>query len=152
MDRWGRPAVFSAALLTALALALAGLSLVHSPAAVAPLLLAWGAVGWAFVVPQQHRLLASSRGGPAALALNSSATYLGGSAGSALGGIALAQGLSAATALPLLASGAALTGLLVQFAGRTLAAPTAEAQPGEASNTEAPTGEPRPGEPQPTEP
>ncbi|MCZ0972629.1 hypothetical protein O1L55_16940 [Streptomyces albulus] len=56
-------------------------------------LLAWGAAGWAFQVPQQHRLLrAGAQRGTVALALNNSALYLGSAVGSALGGLALAAG------------------------------------------------------------
>ncbi|WP_052398105.1 MFS transporter [Streptomyces sp. NRRL F-5123] len=93
LDRTGRPGAHVAVLLAALSLGLAALPLLGG-AAVLPLLVLWGAVGWAFVVPQQHRLLGMRpRGGAAVLALNSSATYLGGSAGAALGGAALSAGL-----------------------------------------------------------
>jgi predicted MFS family arabinose efflux permease len=69
----------------------------------------WGAVGWAFVVPQQHRLLGlSAAAGPAALALNSSATYLGGAAGAGLGGAALAAGAAPHILAPGAAACAAL--------------------------------------------
>ncbi|WP_405473053.1 MFS transporter [Streptomyces canus] len=112
-DRAGHPARLSALLL-----ALLGLSLVTLPWAgtipglvLLPLLL-WGAVGWAFVVPQQHRLIAADAPGGAAVALNSSATYLGGSAGSALGGLALATGMDARW-LPLGAAAATAAGLLL---------------------------------------
>ncbi|MEU0400249.1 MFS transporter [Streptomyces sp. NPDC006197] len=93
LDRTGRPGVHVAVLLAALSLGLAALPLL-SGTAVLPVLVLWGAVGWAFVVPQQHRLLGlRPSGGAAVLALNSSATYLGGSAGAALGGTALAVGV-----------------------------------------------------------
>ncbi|MFJ6214792.1 MFS transporter [Streptomyces sp. NPDC092296] len=136
MDRWGRPAAFSAVLLAVLAGSLAGLAVLRSLVAVAPLLLVWGAAGWAFVVPQQHRLLARDQGGgPAALALNSSATYLGGSVGSALGGLALARGVPA-TGLPLLACAAAVAGLLLQLTAGDGAPSAAGARSAEAQPTE----------------
>jgi predicted MFS family arabinose efflux permease len=106
LDRTGRPGAHVAVLLAALCLGLAALPL-PGGAAVLPLLVLWGAVGWAFVVPQQHRLLGMRpRGGAAVLALNSSATYLGGSAGAALGGALLSAGLGPRH-LPLAAAAAA---------------------------------------------
>ncbi|MEV1025570.1 MFS transporter [Streptomyces sp. NPDC050264] len=112
-DRLGRPALLSGLLLAALALTLAVLPFSGAPPGLVALpLLLWGAVGWAFVVPQQHRLIAADAPGGAAVALNSSATYLGGSVGAALGGLALAGGLGARW-LPLLAAIAAAAGLLL---------------------------------------
>jgi predicted MFS family arabinose efflux permease len=106
LDRTGRPGAHVAVLLAALCLGLAAMPL-PGGAAVLPLLVLWGAVGWAFVVPQQHRLLGMRpRGGAAVLALNSSATYLGGSAGAALGGALLSAGLGPRH-LPLAAATAA---------------------------------------------
>lgn len=48
----------------------------------------WGGGGWAFAVPQQHRLLAGAPGrhGPALMATNSAVLYLGASIGGLLGG------------------------------------------------------------------
>ncbi|MCM2292636.1 MFS transporter [Allorhizobium sp. BGMRC 0089] len=47
----------------------------------------WGLLGWASQAPQQHALLTMhSRHGPASVALNSSANYLGSAVGAALGG------------------------------------------------------------------
>ncbi|MEU4105566.1 MFS transporter [Streptomyces tanashiensis] len=111
VDRTGRPARLAVVLLGILGGALALLPWTGAvPGLVLLPLLVWGAVGWAFVVPQQHRLLARD-GGAAAVGLNSSATYLGGAVGSALGGLALARGLDARL-LPLLAAGVALAGVL----------------------------------------
>ncbi|GAA0572701.1 MFS transporter [Paractinoplanes ferrugineus] len=68
----------------------------------------WGAAGWAFVVPQQHRLLPDT----AAVGANSSATYLGAAIGAALGGTAITAGLPV-TFLPVAAAALALLGLAV---------------------------------------
>ncbi|MFF3841685.1 MFS transporter [Streptomyces sp. NPDC001930] len=113
VDRTGRPALLAVALLGTLGSALALLPWTGTvPGLVLLPLIVWGAVGWAFVVPQQHRLLArEGEGGAAAVGLNSSATYLGGAVGSALGGLALAHGLDARW-LPLPAAGVALAGVL----------------------------------------
>jgi len=116
VDRIGRPGAAVGVLLALLALVLAVLP-VSGAASCLPLLLLWGAVGWAFVVPQQHRLLAlGTTAGAAALALNSSATYLGAAAGAVLGGLALNLGVPARM-LPLCAAGCALAALLVHLAG-----------------------------------
>ncbi|SEL66959.1 Predicted arabinose efflux permease, MFS family [Nonomuraea pusilla] len=59
-------------------------------AALMPLLLAWAALSWWIPPPAQTRLLAlAGQAGPQALALNSSAVYVGVSGGGALGGIVL---------------------------------------------------------------
>ncbi|MGW8359686.1 MFS transporter [Streptomyces wedmorensis] len=120
VDRTGRPALLAVTLLGTLGGSLALLPWAGAaPGLVLLPLLLWGAVGWAFVVPQQHRLLAQetpgSAAGAAAVGLNSSATYLGGAVGSALGGLALAQGLDARW-LPLPAAGVALAGVLLHLA------------------------------------
>jgi predicted MFS family arabinose efflux permease len=110
LDRFGHPARFGSLLLGLLAAVLAGLAGAGSPVLPA-LLFLWGALGWAFVVPQQHRLLsADPAAGAAALALNSSATYLGGTLGAALGGAALALHVAPGE-LPLCAAVVALGGL-----------------------------------------
>ncbi|MFG2225527.1 MFS transporter [Streptomyces sp. NPDC048644] len=94
---------------------LPSLASVALPGAVVALV-AWGAAGWAFQVPQQHRLLElSADRGPIVLALNNSALYLGSAVGSALGGLALAAGL-APYALPWVAAGVAALGLVVHGA------------------------------------
>ncbi|GGZ57721.1 MFS transporter [Streptomyces subrutilus] len=119
LDRLGRPGALVGVLLALLALALAALPAAAGPAGPV-LLVLWGAAGWAFVVPQQHRLLGiSTAAGPAALALNSSATYLGGAAGAGLGGAALAAGAAPHT-LPLGAAACAGLALAVHLTtGRT---------------------------------
>ncbi|GGV04759.1 hypothetical protein GCM10010275_50420 [Streptomyces litmocidini] len=116
VDRTGRPARLAVALLGTLGAALALLPWTGAvPGLVLLPLLVWGAAGWAFVVPQQHRLLDGTASGAAAVGLNSSATYLGGAVGSALGGLALAHGLDAGR-LPLLAAAVALAGVLFHLA------------------------------------
>ena len=115
LDRVGRPGATAGVLLLVLTVALALLPAVGGPGAL-PLIALWGMAGWAFVVPQQHRLLdLGPTGGAAALALNSSATYLGGSVGAALGGAALAAGL-APRALPLCAAASAALAVAAQLA------------------------------------
>ncbi|PNE42530.1 MULTISPECIES: MFS transporter [Streptomyces] len=121
VDRTGRVRLLAGVMLlvvTAAQALLPTLAAVALPGAVVALL-AWGAAGWAFQVPQQHRLLqASAQRGTVALALNNSALYLGSAVGSALGGLALAAGLTPA-ALPWAAAGVAALGLLVHLvAGR----------------------------------
>jgi MFS transporter, DHA1 family, inner membrane transport protein len=50
-------------------------------------MLCFGLTGWMYVVPQQHRLLASARAaGPVGVALNNSVFYLGAAIGGAVGG------------------------------------------------------------------
>ncbi|WP_411109982.1 MFS transporter [Streptomyces sp. c-19] len=116
VDRTGKPALLAVSLLGTLGGALALLPWAGAvPGLVLLPLVVWGAVGWAFVVPQQHRLLGpDAQGGAAAVGLNSSATYLGGAVGSALGGLALAHGLDAGR-LPLLAAGVACAGVLLHL-------------------------------------
>ncbi|MER6415941.1 MFS transporter [Streptomyces humidus] len=119
LDRTGRSGAQVAVLLAALALCLAPLGLL-SGTAVLPLLVLWGAAGWAFVVPQQHRLLGlRPSGGAAVLALNSSATYLGGSAGAALGGAVLSAGIAPGR-LPPLAAAVAAAACGLHLLGRRL--------------------------------
>ncbi|MFG3439778.1 hypothetical protein ACGF0J_21245 [Nonomuraea sp. NPDC047897] len=58
--------------------------------ALLPLLLVWAAVSWWIPPPAQTRLLAlAGPAGPQALALNSSAVYVGVSAGGVAGGLVL---------------------------------------------------------------
>ncbi|MEU4076749.1 MFS transporter [Streptomyces venezuelae] len=136
VDRTGKPALLAVALLGTLGGALALLPWTGTvPGLVLLPLLVWGAVGWAFVVPQQHRLLAGQADGAAAVGLNSSATYLGGAVGSALGGLALAHGLDARW-LPLPAAGVALAGVLLHLtAARGPARRTARARHGAEDRT-----------------
>ena len=96
IDRTGRPAYLMAGILTILAVAMFSLPLVIDIPIVAyiPFIL-WGTMGWASQAPQQHVLLLSQPNhGPAAVALNSSANYLGSAVGSALGGIVLLIGIT----------------------------------------------------------
>ncbi|MFF9482573.1 MFS transporter [Streptomyces sp. NPDC014733] len=113
VDRTGRVRALAGGLLVVIVVAQALLPVVAPVAlpAAAALLVAWGAVGWAFQVPQQHRLLsAGAERGTVALALNNSALYLGSAVGSALGGLALSAGL-APSVLPWAAAGVAAAGL-----------------------------------------
>ncbi|MFG2528141.1 MFS transporter [Streptomyces sp. NPDC048516] len=118
VDRTGRARTLTGGVLAVIVPALALLPvLAHAalPGAVVALV-AWGAAGWALQVPQQHRLLAlRAERGTIALALNSSALYLGSAVGSALGGLALAAGL-APYALPWVAAGVAAAGLALHLA------------------------------------
>lgn len=96
IDRTGRPAQLMAWILAILAFAIFSLpsALEFNVVAFLPFVL-WGAVGWASLAPQQHVLLRSQpKHGAAAVALNSSANYLGGAIGSTFGGIVLFAGLS----------------------------------------------------------
>lgn len=119
-DRLGRPALLSGALLGLLGAALATVPASGAPPGlVLPALAVWGATGWGFVVPQQHRLLRADAPGGAAVALNSSATYLGSSVGAALGGAALAAGIGPGR-LPLFAALVAVAGLLLNVVSMRL--------------------------------
>ncbi|WP_411127377.1 MFS transporter [Streptomyces sp. x-19] len=117
VDRTGRVRMLAGGILLVVAVAqalLPTLAAVALPGAVVALL-AWGAAGWAFQVPQQHRLLrAGAQRGTVALALNNSALYLGSAVGSALGGLALAAGV-APDALPWAAAGVAALALVVHL-------------------------------------
>ncbi|GAA2555408.1 MFS transporter [Winogradskya consettensis] len=116
LDRGHRPPRLAAALLAVLAVALVGFTLSAGTAAVFLACAAWGAAGWAFVVPQQHQLLRHCPDtATAAIGANSSATYLGSSIGAALGGTALAAGVPAVR-LPVLAAVIAVLGLAVAIA------------------------------------
>ncbi|SFK72195.1 Predicted arabinose efflux permease, MFS family [Streptosporangium canum] len=86
--------------------------------ALLPLLLVWAAVSWWIPPPAQTRLLAlAGPAGPQALALNSSAVYIGVSGGGALGGLVLDRHGSGW--LPAVAAGVELAALaLFWLAGR----------------------------------
>ncbi len=119
VDRTGRVRALAGWLLVVIVVAQALLPVTAPVAlpAVAALLVVWGAVGWAFQVPQQHRLLAAgAERGTVALALNNSALYLGSAVGSALGGLALSAG-PAPSALPWAAAGVAAAGLGLHLVG-----------------------------------
>ncbi|MBM7713390.1 putative MFS family arabinose efflux permease [Bacillus thermophilus] len=96
IDRTGRPALLMVGILAILSVGMFSLpyALAFPIFAYFPIFI-WGAMGWASVAPQQHALLHTQpRHGKVAVALNSSANYLGGAIGAALGGMAMAQGLS----------------------------------------------------------
>lgn len=74
---------------------------------------AWGLLGWSTQAPQQHALLEIHRdAGAAAVALNSSANYLGSALGAFFGGVLINAGTSAHH-LPYVAAAVAMTGALV---------------------------------------
>ncbi|MEO3828027.1 MFS transporter [Actinomadura sp. B10D3] len=130
VDRFGPARTFAlaAAVFTA---AMAGLALVWSlrPAHLAfvvPLLLVWSAAAWSVPPPVQARVLAFAgpESGPQALALSSSAVYVGASLGAGLGGWLL--GILGAGALPVGAGACALLALaLFGLAERNAPAPVA---------------------------
>jgi predicted MFS family arabinose efflux permease len=117
IDRTGHPGVIMAGILGILALAMFGLPLGLKLPIVAflPFVL-WGAMGWASQAPQQHVLLRlQPKHGAVAVALNSSANYLGSAVGSALGGIAMLAGL-APSELPYVTGCLVLAALVGQLA------------------------------------
>ncbi|MFK0117865.1 MFS transporter [Streptomyces sp. NPDC090994] len=64
-------------------------------------LFVWGATGWMYLVPQQHRLLSlSEASGPFTVALNSSALYLGIAIGGVVGGLLVNTRGPESTAVP----------------------------------------------------
>ncbi len=89
IDAWRNTRSLQTVILATLALALLTFPLLGRSFAGALVgLFVWGAAGWSSLAPQQHRLLALTREhGTVAVALNSSALYLGSSAGATLGGI-----------------------------------------------------------------
>ncbi len=93
VDRFGGDRMV-AVTLVALAAGFAVLpSVATTTAAVLAVTVGWGALAWAFVPAQQHRLL-RLHAGPAAvvLALNTSAVHLGFAAGALLGGLVVDVG------------------------------------------------------------
>ncbi|MCJ2119023.1 MFS transporter [Methylobacterium sp. J-001] len=116
IDRTRDPRRVMAVILAALTLALALLpSLLGTPLISYLPLLVWGAMGWASQAPQQHALLhLRPDHGSVAVALNSSANYLGGAAGAALGGVVVT--LAGISALPITAAAVAAAGLALQVA------------------------------------
>ncbi|MFF9900260.1 MFS transporter [Streptomyces longispororuber] len=131
VDRTGRVLALVTGIVVLLTVSEASLPLLG--AAAFPALVVWGAAGWAFQVPQQHRLLAlSPERGTVALALNNSALYLGSAVGSGAAGFALSAGLGAG-ALPWAAAGVAALGLAVH-----LAAPRGGRGPGDSRCQDAP--------------
>ncbi|WKK21560.1 MFS transporter [Streptomyces olivoreticuli] len=97
-------------------------------------LLVWGAAGFASPAPQQEQLLAARPDNSnVVVALNDSAIYLGSAVGSALFGAVLAAGLPM-SALPYVAAGFAVLGLLVHL----LVVPNVSARTSGASGTGSP--------------
>jgi len=92
-DRWGSGRTLPVVLVL-VGSALAALSVPdRSPILIAAIFFVWGAAGGAFTPIQQHRLLALiPDAGPPALALNSSATYLGMTFAGLVGGGTVALG------------------------------------------------------------
>ncbi|WP_405408799.1 MFS transporter [Streptomyces decoyicus] len=132
VDRWGAGAAFATAAVV-FAAATAGLALCGAlrPATLAlvvPLLTIWAAAAWAMPPAIQTRVLALAgpEHGPQALALTSSAVYVGASLGGALGGRLLAA--HGPGALPVAAACCAPAALLLfATAGRRRAADAAAA-------------------------
>lgn len=123
VDRFGPVQTFALAV-AAFTAAMAGLAVAWSMrpahlALVLPLLLVWSAAAWAVPPPVQTRVLAlaGAETGPQALALSSSAVYVGASLGAGLGGWLL--GTAGPGALPLAAAVCALGALgIFGLAGR----------------------------------
>ncbi len=116
IDRTGKPGLLMAGILAIMALSMFSVPFALSFPILSflPFIL-WGAMGWASQAPQQHELLhIQPNQGAAAVALNSSANYLGSAIGSILGGIVMLAGL-APSQLPFAAGGLALVTLLGQW-------------------------------------
>lgn len=121
IDRTGRPEAVMASMLAALVIALAALTMtLREHGETIACFLLWGAAAWGAQAPQQHRLLSlQPEHGSTAVALHSSAHYLGSAVGAALGGVAMTAGMNV-TALPWLATAVlalALTGQMVIVLG-----------------------------------
>lgn len=122
-DRIGpTPTIMGLTLASAVVLAILP-TLVDQPVATAACLVLWGLTGYAFMTPQQARLVGLMPWAPGlALSLNAAALYAGSAVGGAVGGAIVArQGLA-----PLGLGGAALLGLsllLLRASGRRLPRP-----------------------------
>ncbi|WP_405078933.1 MFS transporter [Paenibacillus chitinolyticus] len=116
IDRTGRPGLLMTVILALMALAVFVLPAgIHYTLAAFVAFVVWGATGWASQAPQQHVLLVlQPEHGPAAVALNSSANYLGSAVGSALGGAVLLAGLAPGQ-LPIAAGALIAAALLGQI-------------------------------------
>ncbi|MGE8205495.1 MFS transporter [Heyndrickxia sp. NPDC080065] len=116
IDRTRRPAILLAGILVILSLAMLSLPFtLRFPILMFLPIFLWGAMGWASQAPQQLALLHSQPNhGEAAVALNSSANYLGSAVGSAVGGFALYLGLKPSQ-LPFAAGSLILVAFLVQL-------------------------------------
>ncbi|MCJ2017253.1 MFS transporter [Methylobacterium sp. E-065] len=125
IDWTGAPRRLMALILAILALTLAALPALLGLGFLGFLpFLIWGAMGWASQAPQQHTLLSLRPDhGSVAVALNSSANYLGGAVGAALGGVVVT--VAGITALPVAAAGVAVAALMLQLAILTRRKPMA---------------------------
>lgn len=118
IDRTGHPGIVLLVILSILSLALLSLPLTASAPTVASFLpfLLWGAMGWSSLAPQQHVLLdLEPDHGSVAVALNSSANYLGSAIGAMLGGVLLEHELLAPATLPEAAAVFAIIAVGVQI-------------------------------------
>ena len=117
IDRAGRPELVMSGMLVAMLFAFVSMSLVlKQPALALMCFFIWGIAGWGSQAPQQHRLLSlQPQHGSTAVALHSSAHYLGSAVGAALGGIALTRGISTSS-LPWLAAVFIAVTLTIQLA------------------------------------
>ncbi len=119
VDR-GEPLRLSLGILTALTLALAGMTQGRLTVVLLTSLFVWGLTGWASLTPQQHVLLgANPADGATAVAANASANYLGSALGATLGATLVAAHVSPTT-LCLGAAGTAALALALQVLRRRL--------------------------------
>ncbi|MGV7243652.1 MFS transporter [Caballeronia sp. M23-90] len=116
IDKTGRPEWVMAVMLTAMAVSFIALSSVLKEHSLSLLcFFVWGVAAWGSQAPQQHRLLSlQPEHGSTAVALHSSAHYLGSAVGAALGGFALAAG-TPVSKLPLFALVIVLVTLAIQL-------------------------------------
>lgn len=113
--RNGRPVIAALTIVLALTFAVLPAALQVGFVAVVPFFV-WGMLGWASQAPQQHSLIEDHPNhGAAAVALNSSANYLGSAVG-ALAGSFLLTHLAAPHMLPLAAAGCVLAALVIHLA------------------------------------
>ncbi|URN03466.1 MFS transporter [Actinomadura madurae] len=148
VDRFGPARTFAPAAVV-FTVSMAGLALVWSLrpahlALVVPLLLVWSAAAWSVPPPVQTRVLAFAgpESGPQALALSSSAVYVGASLGAGLGGWLL--GIFGSGTLPVAAGACTLLALaLFAFAERTAPVPAPADEPAEHADCEVRGSPPR---------
>ncbi|MGN8198371.1 MFS transporter [Salinisphaera sp. RV14] len=117
IDHSGRPGIVLLCILIALVAAITLLPVSASaPAALSfvPILI-WGAMGWSSLAPQQHVLLdLQPEHGSIAVALNSSANYLGSAIGTMVGGAIITTQAASAGSLPEFAAIAGLVAIVLQ--------------------------------------
>jgi len=95
-DRWDKTRVITVSLVLLVPILALFPPACGSATAAGVLALAWGAVGLAFMAPQQHRLISlPGQAAPVLLSLNVSAIYLGGAAGAVIGAAVEHLGVSA---------------------------------------------------------